>query len=469
MEVTLYEKNNHTFADVNQNWAAWNIIDQALTLIPEDEAPYKFFNTADGSFLRGFTPRIVGALQRANYKVNWFSTGHTVRNPQHGPVSGELQHLQPWAVEEVAKHEYGLIDIATRFGKSYLYAGWYARMGRPMTLITVPRAAIASQMKKELEEFLGEPVGLIAGSVSTKKTWQNFTIAIEASLCDKSGQVYPEHLPYLQSVQARIRDECHIQGKLLHVVNAAMPYVIYSFGSSATPKVSNEVTNWVNEGWYGPSRIRISSKCLADRGILAQVKAVMHKFQHVRHPTLDWIDLYKTGIVHNVPRNQLIANIAKAQINSGRCGLIFINYTAHGEELKKEIPGSVIVSSKHLTQKESEEIKELFNSGKVRCVIVTKKWREGVTLRSDFGINAEGMQADHVTIQKLGRGLLPKTHGEPLFWHDILDGGNRTLYKHAQARLNTLKREEWEVGIFEENAQGDNVRNALLELEQTNG
>ena len=327
-------------------------------------------------------------------------------------------------------------------------------------------------MQTELQAWLGEPVGIVAGTVSSERTWQNITVAIDKSLCEENGLMRAEHIPYLLAVEARILDECHIGGKFGLAVNYATPNVIYSWGGSATPQTEDELKNWYLQGWFGPTRVRVSSKALADRGILSQVECAFHFLAHDDYGgTLDWTDLYKSAIVNNPKRNKLIADLANIELAAGQQGLIFVNHVAQAENIKANIPGSVIVASKLISQKQAEKIRKLFNSGEVRCVIVTKKWREGVTVGADFGINAEGGRADHVVVQKLGRGLLPKISGAAFRWHDIWDSGNGLMFRHATARRNTITREEWPVTRYMNlneyrTKNPDAVRAALVEIEE---
>ena len=408
-------------------------------------------------------------LWQMGYQVEWTRHEQVQRIQDFTPPAGELRHLQGWAVEEMTKHHYGVLDIATRFGKSYTYAGWYVRMGRPMTLILVPRAAIAQQMKTELEAWLGEPVGIVAGTVSSERVWQNITVAIDKSLCETGGMIRAEHVPYLHAVEARLLDECHIGGDYAMTVQYATPNVIYSWAGSATPQTEDELKNWYLLGWYGPTRVRVSSKMLADRGILAHVDCAFHFHAHALYGELEWTDLYKSAIVNNPQRNKLIADIARLELDAGNQGLIFVNHVDQAHNIKANLPEAVIVASKLLSQKQAEEIRGLFNSGQVRCVIVTKKWREGVTVTADFGINAEGGRAEHVVVQKLGRGLLPKASGAALRWHDIWDSGQKTIHRHARARRGTIEREEWPVVRYAtldeyRTKHVDLVRSALIDI-----
>lgn len=476
--VYFHEQNTMTHVTADNPELAWPWLYRLLTpYIPPDQMDEDFippgssFEKSSGTFPRGFTAFVAYQMSSLGFRVHQTRPQQPVRAPDYRPPVGELRHLQAWAVDEMLKHDYGVLDIATRFGKSYTYAGWYARMGRPMTLILVPRAAIAQQMRDELEAWLGEPVGLIAGSVNPIPQWQNLTVAIELSLLENNGLIRQEHLPYLHCIEARIKDEAHIYSRAHGALVRAMPWCRWAWAGSATPFVNDPLKNWDLQAWYGDSRIRVSSKMLADRGILAPVEAHFHVCEHEPWAGGDnWDPLYKSEVVNHTARNSLIAEIARHELARGRTGVIFVNHVKQAKNLLPNIPGAKIVASKLLTRGQSENIKREFNSGETACVMVTKMWREGVTLYADFGINAEGGKADHVLVQKLGRGLLPKVSGAAFRWHDIWDRGQGTLHQHTRARVDSLTREEWpwrKHESFKEFValETDPVRQALSELD----
>ncbi len=189
---------------------------------------------------------------------------------------------------------------------------------------------------------------------------------------------------------------------------------------------------------------------------------------------VSWEIKYHNCIVVNERRNALVSDIARLEMQKGNTGIIFIEHVAQAERIQANIPGALIVASKLVSHKQAEEIKAAFNSGQVRCVICTKKWREGVTVNCDFGINAGGLRAEHIVVQKLGRGLLPKQDGAHFRWYDFYDQGEPTIFNQAQERMRAIDNQEWERSFYftiEEYALqfADPVRRALLEIGQEHG
>jgi superfamily II DNA or RNA helicase len=448
MPVTLVEDTNWTEVYVT-DYPVSNIhaiLESILSVPPvQDEEFPAFFQPGYPFFMRGLTPYVVQELFRYGIHTEWHQRPRALNNYSPCPVEFG-RPLQNWVVDEMLKHRYGVIDIATRFGKSFVYLQWYFRAGRPRTLIFAPTADIAGQMREDFRKVTGEPIGMVAATVQKEPDWQNLTICIENSLFDgkSGGQIKPEFLPYLAACEGRIRDECHKAGNMQANAYMAMPNCIYSWGSSATPLVGHDYKDYGLIGWHGPKRVEITAACAAAYGLLAPVNAVWLPFRHDGEIlSEDYDEKYKSSVVQNFRRNQMIAWMARELSEQGKTGLIFVNYSEQGQRIANDIPGSMVVASVLISQPEADLIKRQFNSGEIKVVCCTKKWREGVTFNCDFAINAEAMQADHVTVQKLGRGLMPRTDGRPFLWVDIDDYGVKMLRRWADKRRDCLDNEGW--------------------------
>lgn len=453
MPVVLVEDTNWTEVHVTDYPVSQihSILESILTVPTENgEEHAPFFQPGYPYFMRGLTPFVVQELFRFGIHTEWHVRPRQVNN--YSPLPVEFgRPLQNWVVDEMLKHRYGVIDIATRFGKSFVYLQWYFRAGRPRTIIFVPTADIAGQMRDDFKSVTDEPIGMVASTVQKEPDWQNLTICIENSLFDgkTGGYLKPEFLPYLAACEARIRDECHKAATMQANAYMAMPNCIYSWGSSATPLVGNSYKDMGLIGWHGPKRVEITAACAASYGIIAPVNAVWLPFYHEGEiVSEDYSEKYKASVVANFPRNQMIAWIARELTEKGKQGLIFVNYSEQGQRIANDIPGSMVVASTLITQKEADDIKRWFNAGDIKVVCCTKKWREGVTFKCDFAINAEAMQADHVTVQKLGRGLIPKADGRPFLWVDIDDFGVKMLRRWADKRRDCLSDEGWAQTTF---------------------
>ena len=62
-------------------------------------------------------------------------------------------------------------------------------------------------------------------------------------------------------------------------------------------------------------------------------------------------------------------------------------------------------------------------------------------------INAAGGQADHMIIQRMGRGLRTADDKDILKYFDFLFKTNKYLEKHSEKRIKILKKEGHEVTV----------------------
>ena len=118
--------------------------------------------------------------------------------------TGQLRNDQETAVEAMLRHDIGVLQAPTAFGKTVVAAAILARR-RVNTLVLVHRAELLRQWQERLHAFLDvapEAIGCIGGG-KAKPTGQ-LDIAVMQSLVRKG-----EENPVVQSYGQVIVDECH--------------------------------------------------------------------------------------------------------------------------------------------------------------------------------------------------------------------------------------------------------------------
>lgn len=449
--VTLRERNHLTYLDLSHRGldrydqeVVIQTIQTALMVYEKDGEQYSMYNVENHSFLRGWTPRVAANLHALGYEVQWEAVDLRESPVDVSPAVGQLRNLQPWAVDVMSQHRYGILELATRFGKSYTYAGWYQKMGRPVTIIFVPLEKIARQMQEELSEFLGEKVGIVARSAKGEISFERLTIASDKSFFQKTEahKLRDDVTDYMRTVECVIRDECHKFGLVGYSLYNHMPRLTWMFGGSATPTTGDQKRDLLCEGFCGPSIAQAKASLLAKYGYVAALECHWHTCAHTMSRG-KFHDLYKEKIVNCDRRNAIIADICSKHRQQGQQGIVFVDRVAHGEELiEKWLPDARFVSSSTLNMTQKDEVLRAFNNKEIPVVVCTKLWREGVTFSADYAVNGEGMKASHVTVQKAGRALMPRADGSSVLWHDIFDRDGGTLEKHSQARLVCMRDEE---------------------------
>jgi superfamily II DNA or RNA helicase len=143
--------------------------------------------------------------------------------------AGQLRADQEAAVEAMLRHDIGVLQAPTAFGKTVVAAAILARRG-VNTLVLVHRAELLRQWQERLQTFLDVPpeaIGCIGGG-KAKPTGQ-LDIAVMQSLVRK-GEVNP----LVQTYGQVIVDECH------HIAAASFEAILrqvkarYVLGLSAT-------------------------------------------------------------------------------------------------------------------------------------------------------------------------------------------------------------------------------------------
>ena len=150
-------------------------------------------------------------------------------SPLELAFAGQLRADQEAAVEAMLRHDIGVLQAPTAFGKTVVAAAILARRG-VNTLVLVHRAELLRQWQERLQAFLDvapEAIGCIGGG-KAKPTGQ-LDIAVMQSLVRK-GEVNP----VVQGYGQVIVDECH------HIAAASFEAILrqvkarYVLGLSAT-------------------------------------------------------------------------------------------------------------------------------------------------------------------------------------------------------------------------------------------
>ncbi len=265
---------------------------------------------------------------------------------------GELREEQQSAVEELLRHDNGVLSAATAFGKTVVCANLIAQRREP-TLILLESSALIEQWQGALERFLVIDEELPSyttptGRVKRRKShigWLQgphdsmsgiVDIAMAGSLC-KKGSFHP----LLQSYGMVIVDECH------HAATDTMANVLqhvkarYIYGVTATP-IRGDGLEKVNHMLMGPIRYRYTSKQRAQAlGIQHLVYPRFtrtvnpYKYGEKTHPN----DAYELLRNNDIRDRQIIEDIRQCVTNR-RTPVVLTKYTEHAERLYEQLKGA---------------------------------------------------------------------------------------------------------------------------------
>lgn len=163
--------------------------------------------------------------------------------------------------------------------------------------------------------------------------------------------------------------------------------------------------------------------------------------------------VYWNGIVTNMTRNMMIIDIADEQRHKGNSTLISVVNREHGEVLSDvaedyyewEYGKEFVFIHGGTPNKERKEIKERFKAKKLKMVIATVVWNEGITIASlNTCIIASGGRGKNATVQKIGRSL-GKIKGvkETVDIYDFQDTCHKYLIDQFKARYKVFTDNDW--------------------------
>jgi len=419
----------------------------------------EFFNRHTGRFLTGLLPEVRAVLKHLDLQYvtiddrGLVSFDHTkidedflnqwlpekwVNGDKAMPVT--LHDYQIDFIEQVVKHQRGVIYSPTSSGKTFIMVGIMKALppGTPI-LVLQNRKSLAQQNFNEISNW-GFPN---VGQVGDGKFDPNVITVATVQSVAKLDKLLPKF-------KVLIVDEIHdMMSKLPKAVYRRLKSASVRVALSATPfkfGETDKVQKFYVKGFFGPvlktkataSGI-LTTKELQDRKILASSKGT---FFPIKEPMLPY-DIYQDAVTNGIAESYYFHNIVcrLARQLSGRT-LILVDRLAHGDALNALLPNSLWVQGKDDEKTRQSVIRQLQKMQSNVVAIATQQiFNTGINVHIHNLVNAAGGQAEHLIIQRMGRGLRTADDKEILNYYDFMFYINDYLLEHSRKRFKILKEE----------------------------
>lgn len=419
-----------------------------------------YFKKESGRFLTGLLPEVQAALKywEIDYKIaderNQLKFAVDSITPsfldQWAPA-----HLRPFnlydyqtdIVNQVIKHHRGIVSAATGAGKTeIMIAILKALPPKTPTLILANKKSLVNENYLRLDEWGFKDFGRLYDKYVDPNI---FTCATVQSL-HKIEKLLPH-------IRCLIVDE-------IHDMMSKVPKKYYNKLKNASVRVAVSATwekfggrdksqRYAVKGYFGPVFKTfcdvaedgvVKTKKLQERGTLSKSICTFYPINEPQLPYDVYLDAVTNGIANNYHFHDIVRRLT---YNCKGRTLILVERIAHGDALQKLIPDVLWVAGKDDIETRRYVIEKLQKSSSEDAVAIATQgiFNAGINVHLHNLINAAGGQAEHIIIQRMGRGLRTASDKDVLNYYDFIFNINDYLLKHSKKRIRILKKEGHEL------------------------
>jgi len=397
-------------------------------------------------FPAGLLPRALQFCESHNLPYEISGTLGKVEYDKPGIKGITFRPDQKRMIKAALVNGRGVLQAPTGSGKTVVLIGIISAFKQEQILFLCHTLTLVSQFKEELVRWGFKDIGILSGKERSFGRIQLATIQSFSRLDPKT---------YVDKYDVILCDEVHhvssYKGQYAKVLQRMLAPV--RIGVTATMPYKEEA-KFALEGIFGPKLAELTIKEGNELGIIAKpiIKILdppyIDGLEYVTgEDNLKYPEVYHEGIVDNLARNAMIVVSAKNLTEENKSVLINVNRIEHGKILE-EMGTNYGVKCKFIHGADGNDvrsrIKAALESKRIKCVIASTIFREGVNIRSlDCCINAAGGLSEIATLQALGRGLRTTKTKKKVLIIDFNDTSNMWLRKHFRARFKIYKENNW--------------------------
>lgn len=412
-----------------------------------------------GMFPAGLFQRVVRHLKGRGHELK-LEDYRDLAALMPAPVFEEVEALRPGQDQilvAVAGSDGGQLVGGTGSGKTFLITQ-ICRMYPTLRIVVVsPRRPVVATIHENLIKALGSAaVGKYGGEGHQAGTPRRVSVSTVRSLLKAP----------IRDCDLLLFDEVHAVGH--NQVAEMLAYVgkARKFGFTATPEGRGDGAELVIEALFGPVLVRIPYDEAVRKGLVSPIQ--VHRY-HVRSAevgpmTGPIVCCKRNGYWRNLARNEMIAAVARGSPEDEQV-LIMTETLEHAILLHKLLPefqvvhygGSghstsrsrIIRAEAHnyrLNEKALSHLRREFMAGRLRKVIATTVWREGVDFPAlSVLIRADGMTSPISSNQIPGRLSRLAEGKDKGVLVDFADEFSDWAERRAKARFAIYRKTGWQV------------------------
>jgi len=338
----------------------------------------------------------------------------------------------------------GIVLAATGVGKTFIAAKYFSRM-MGTGLFVVDELTLMEQQRLEIEEHLGERVGIVGGGKFSPK---RITVATVQTLARARKKA--EFRKWFERVEVIIIDEVHvaINRRNIDVIASVKPFAV--FGMTATIELQKEYVRMPIAALCGPTVFTYSIQDGTDEGHLVEgiVGFVAYRDTLKGKPPGYWtkarhdgeiIDVfvkpwsreaaYRYRVALSKDRNDCIEALVREGLRRGHRVIVLVEHIDHLRVLSRrmrDITHRVLSGDKKLSGHPRDRIAALhdMDAGKIKLLLASRVFGKGVNVRTlSLVIDGSAMPGRNGAMQRYGRGVRTADGKKCLLYLDISDKG----------------------------------------------
>jgi superfamily II DNA or RNA helicase len=452
---------------------------QALSyskLTKQDKWPYKYLNekkymyttdkASDGRHVgltyEGMWWEVLSHLRRMGIEPVW--EDHRGAIPEADLTQLQtLRPLQDKALDVILNNHIGIIECPPGFGKTFLISQLPRIYPDSRIVIITPRTDVVEDIYRRVAAAAPEPKEVRLAGGGKKFPTRSRVVVITAGSVHKIPPDWPHILIY---------DEVH---------GCATPRQLRSleqfegrrYGLSASPDGRLDGADLEVNGIFGPVVCRVSYQDAQEKNLVCPIHVRMVNIDSTEPVAKTDVKKQRLGYWQNEVRNRAIAELVRGH-SPDEPTLILVKTLEHALHLRMLIPEFFIVHGgvpdtpegdakwesfcreglvadtpefiEHIKNVDTDKAKAMFADGRIKKVIATPKWREGV----DFPelrilVRADGSSGSIDAIQILGRlsrVVEGKTHG---IVYDFIDNYGESYLRKSKTRKKHYEKQGWRI------------------------